>query len=141
MINFFRKIRKQLADDNKPVKYMRYAIFVIVLAFTACGSGDDDEVPSLKVVNQSTNNKVITTVRLVGYEFLNLNIGIGDSQTFTLSEGMSGGYTNINTSVIYSCGGRSWSKSIELNFSNGETTTITVDKCTSVDGCTKVCLR
>jgi hypothetical protein len=31
MINFFRKIRKQLADDNKPFKYMRYAIGEIVL--------------------------------------------------------------------------------------------------------------
>ena len=31
MINFFRKIRKQLADDNMPLKYMRYAIGEIVL--------------------------------------------------------------------------------------------------------------
>ena len=31
MINFFRKIRKQLADDNKPMKYTRYAIGEIVL--------------------------------------------------------------------------------------------------------------
>jgi len=31
MINFFRKIRKQLADDNKPIKYFRYAIGEIVL--------------------------------------------------------------------------------------------------------------
>ncbi len=31
MINFFRKIRKQMADDNKPLKYMRYAIGEIVL--------------------------------------------------------------------------------------------------------------
>ena len=31
MINFFRKVRKQLADDNKPLKYMRYAIGEIVL--------------------------------------------------------------------------------------------------------------
>lgn len=31
MINFFRKIRKQMADDNKPIKYMRYAIGEIVL--------------------------------------------------------------------------------------------------------------
>ena len=31
MINFFRRIRKQLADDNKPFKYMRYAIGEIVL--------------------------------------------------------------------------------------------------------------
>jgi len=31
MINFFRKIRKRLADDNKPLKYLRYAIGEIVL--------------------------------------------------------------------------------------------------------------
>ena len=31
MINFFRKIRKQLADDNKPLKYIRYAVGEIVL--------------------------------------------------------------------------------------------------------------
>ena len=31
MINFFRKIRKKLADDNKPLKYFRYAIGEIVL--------------------------------------------------------------------------------------------------------------
>jgi len=31
MINFFRKIRKKLADDNKPLKYARYAIGEILL--------------------------------------------------------------------------------------------------------------
>ncbi len=31
MINFFRKIRKKMADDNKPMKYMRYAIGEILL--------------------------------------------------------------------------------------------------------------
>ena len=31
MINFFRKIRKKMADDNKPMKYLRYAIGEIVL--------------------------------------------------------------------------------------------------------------
>ena len=31
MINFFRKIRKQLADQNKPLKYFRYAFGEIVL--------------------------------------------------------------------------------------------------------------
>lgn len=31
MINFFRKIRKQMANDNKPLKYFRYAIGEIVL--------------------------------------------------------------------------------------------------------------
>ncbi len=31
MINFFRKIRKKLADDNKPWKYLIYAIGEILL--------------------------------------------------------------------------------------------------------------
>jgi uncharacterized protein DUF6090 len=31
MINFFRKIRKKMADDNKPLKYIRYAIGEVVL--------------------------------------------------------------------------------------------------------------
>lgn len=31
MIPFFRKIRKRLADDNKPIKYLRYAIGEILL--------------------------------------------------------------------------------------------------------------
>ena len=31
MMPFFRRIRKQLADDNKPLKYVRYAIGEIVL--------------------------------------------------------------------------------------------------------------
>ena len=31
MLPFFRKLRKQLADDNKPLKYMRYAIGEIIL--------------------------------------------------------------------------------------------------------------
>ena len=31
MINFFRKIRKKMADDNKPIQYMRYAIGEIAL--------------------------------------------------------------------------------------------------------------
>lgn len=31
MINFFREIRKKLADDNKPLKYARYAVGEIVL--------------------------------------------------------------------------------------------------------------
>ena len=31
MINFFRKIRKKYANDNRPIKYVRYAIGEIVL--------------------------------------------------------------------------------------------------------------
>lgn len=31
MINFYRRARKKMADDNRPIKYMRYAIGEIFL--------------------------------------------------------------------------------------------------------------
>ncbi len=31
MINFFRNIRKKMTDDNRPLKYARYAIGEITL--------------------------------------------------------------------------------------------------------------
>lgn len=31
MINFYRKTRKKMADDNRPIKYMRYAVGEILL--------------------------------------------------------------------------------------------------------------
>ena len=31
MINFFKKIRKKMADDNRPLKYARCAIGEIIL--------------------------------------------------------------------------------------------------------------
>jgi len=31
MINFFRKTRKKLADDDKPIRYMRFAFGEILL--------------------------------------------------------------------------------------------------------------
>jgi len=54
MINFFRKIRKQLADDNKPLKYMRYAIGEIVLVVIGI-------LIALQVNNwnQSNNEKIL----------------------------------------------------------------------------------
>ena len=67
------------------------AIFGMVLAFTACEKDCDcpedkpEEYPSLKIVNQNNDSRIITAVRLVGYEFNNLSINIGDSQTFTLA--------------------------------------------------------
>jgi hypothetical protein len=50
MINFFRKIRKKLADDNKPLKYMRYAIGEIVLVVIAI-------LIALSINNWYENNK------------------------------------------------------------------------------------
>mgnify|MGYP001819091291 CR=1 FL=1 len=39
MIGFFREIRKKLADDNKPLKYIRYAVGEIVLVVIGMKKG------------------------------------------------------------------------------------------------------
>jgi len=119
-----------------------FAIFGIVLAFTACDKDNDcdcdsdsvEQYPSLKVVNQNSDNTSITSVSLVGYEFNNLLITIGNSQTFSLDKGMSGGYSNINIKVTY--GTPSGSINTNANFTKGAITTITLKGCISYEGCT-----
>ena len=118
------------------------ALFSIALTFTACekdcACDEDgvDEYPSLKVVNQNSSKRIITSVSLVGYVFTNLSIEVGDSQTFTLEEGMPGGYSDIHISVSYKYGGYpTASRSINVDFSDGETTTITLKGCTGAEGC------
>ncbi len=50
MINFFRKTRKKLADDNKPLKYARYAVGEILLVMVGI-------LLALQVNNWNTNKQ------------------------------------------------------------------------------------
>ena len=90
--------------------------------------------PSLRVANQSTDGRIITAVRFVGYDFNNLKIEIGDSQTFTLDQGMPGGYENINV-VVYFAGEPRGSVNTLVNFKNDVTESITLKGCISFEGC------
>jgi len=125
-------------------------IFVIVgitIAFSACGSSvnsneeaddevsEDSQIPYLMVVNQNTDSYPITAVRLVNYEFNSLEIDVGDSQTFTLDDGMPGGYSDINIIVSYRRAGNQYSMNIEKDFTDGETTTVRMKGCISAEGC------
>ncbi|WP_297693865.1 DUF6090 family protein [uncultured Eudoraea sp.] len=64
MINFFRRIRKQLADDNKPLKYMRYAIGEIVLVMIgillALQVNNWNEVRKSKIKAEIFKEKIIS---------------------------------------------------------------------------------
>jgi len=72
----------------------------------------------------------------VGYEFNNLNITSGNSQTFALDSGMQGGYENINIIVIYGDPySPSNSISTRVNFYKGKTRTITLEGCIDYEGC------
>ena len=64
MINFFRRIRKQLADDNKPLKYMRYAVGEIVLVMIgillALQVNNWNEVRKSKIKAEIFKEKIIS---------------------------------------------------------------------------------
>jgi len=123
-------------------------ILGLLTAFTACessvNSNEDDvdeeiveepQFPFLKVLNQNTDGYPITAVRLVNYEFNNLEIDEGDTQTFTLDDGMPGGYDNINVIVNYRRANRPFSLNIDKDFVDGDTTIVRMKGCISAEGC------
>lgn len=89
----------------------------------------------MKVTNQNTDSYPIIAVRLVNYEFKNLEIDVNDSQTFTLYDGMPAGYSDINIIVSYRRAGNQYSMNIEKDFTDGDTTTVRMKGCISAEGC------
>ena len=116
-----------------------FAIFGVILVFTACSNDDEivgvEKYPSLKVVNETTDKQTITSVALVGYEFSNLSIPVGNSQIFALDKGMAGGNDDINIIVGFGYSSIKRYSSVKVNFNNGENTTIILKGCISYEGC------
>ena len=125
--------------SNTRIPKWSFVFLAIALSFTACkedcDSNNTEQYPSLTVVNQNSDNWYISSVKLVGYEFNNLNITVGNSQTFLLNNGMSGGLDEINTIIYFKRTTQSSSESKALDFNNGATTVITLKGCISAEGC------
>jgi hypothetical protein len=71
---------------------------LLMIVITSCNKDcdcDDDKppvdesYPFLRIVNDNTNEATLTSVRMLNYEFDNLNIEIGESQMFTLKKAIS----------------------------------------------------
>jgi len=86
MIGFFRKIRKQLADDNKPLKYMRYAIgeivlvvvgILIALSINNWNEGRKDRIIEKSILLELVDNleRNIALIDIVNAEFIEINKG------------------------------------------------------------------
>lgn len=122
-------------------------IIGILLTISSCGLNEEmiepidpmqpvETYPSLKVVNETRNEFSIASVNLLGYEFSNLDIVNGSSQTFALDKGMSGGYSDINIIVGYRIYTRNGGHpTIKVDFKKGETSTITLKGCSGKEGC------
>ena len=101
-----------------------------LIALIGCSK---DDVYQLTVTNnvESIDNFEIQSVSLVGHNFNNLAIGIGESKTFTLND-IQGGADNTNITIGYWCGVRSWG--ISQAFDIKKNTTITISQ-SGLDGC------
>ena len=107
------------------MKKLILLLLFIPLVFS-CGSDDDSPI-TLTIDNKDAVAESVIEVRLVGYEFLNLNITSGSSRTFTLSGGINGGISNVNLDMRVLCDNTvSYTKSMSVNFKNGENTTIRI---------------
>jgi len=126
-----------------------FSVFGLTITFSNCKKDCDcpdteENYPSLKVTNDLEDDwRSITAVSLIGYTFDNLDIEpFGDFQTFILDEGLSGGYENINVTVTYiRYSGVSASRSLKVNFFDGETTSITLTGCDGAEGCPGIYLE
>lgn len=141
-MNYYKRLN---STYSKP-KFKRWSILAflgLVISFTACEKDNTndseestDEYPSLKLVNEVSEYKPITYVKLVGYEFTNLNIEPGSSQSFSLDKGMPSGYEDIYVTVGYkryaNVGGH---RSITVDFHKENTTVIKLKGCEGAEGC------
>lgn len=87
MINFFRRIRKQLADDNKPLKYARYAIGEILLVVIGI-------LIALQINNWNEDRKT----HLRDIEFLS-NLKVELSVDISAFNDRKSHYQNINDNI------------------------------------------
>ena len=110
---------------------MRYLeiLLIIVGLLTSCWT-PSSETPLLAVSNMVECNQIsdlatINAVNLIGYEFANLIIGVGESVTLSLDEGMHSGLDGITIQVEGEYGiGNQINQTIEVDFQAGEVTKI-----------------
>jgi len=106
MTPFFRNIRKKLADDNRPIKYMRYAIGEIVLVVIgilialSINNWNQDRIEKNNAV--ALSNRLLTEIRKNKKELDRQIIRITDLQTEAKSLLMlfSPGYQQVNSRLL-----------------------------------------
>ncbi|WP_299161952.1 DUF6090 family protein [uncultured Eudoraea sp.] len=106
MINFFRRIRKKLADDNKPLKYMRYAIGEILLVVVGI-------LIALSINNWNEDKKVMKYELKILQELYSTIINDIEFQKIQIEENES---AIASAEIIIKSFNESFSYSDSLNF-------------------------
>ena len=88
-------------------------LLLLFIPLMSCSDDDDDSL--LRITNNTNEDFRITQISFVGYEFSDLNIQYGESQTYNLSDGLSVGSSNININISYICGSNGWTSSFNVD--------------------------
>ena len=106
---------------------MKKLLLLFTVIMLSCSSDDEQGDMRLTIVNNFDLWK-ITNVSLQNYSFDNLSINGGSSRTFTLSNGIPSGTSDIGISIRYECrNAKDMNASVRADFSEGKTTTITIN--------------
>ena len=118
---------------------MKKLIFLTILAFVylSCTQEQLGEIieiyppppATLRLVNQLENNLTITSWRMSGYEFNDLEIRPGDSRPFELVNGMPEGYKGLTITVIISSSTQSFLTTHRIDFESGKISTLLISEC------------
>ena len=113
---------------------MKKLVFLFAFIVFASCEKDEEFTPTLTIENIDAVAERVIEVRLVGLEFLNLNIEAGTSKTFSLTDGMLGGMGNVNIDFKIDCNGtQSYYKSMNVNYYTNNDGKNTIIRITDID--------
>ena len=130
---------KHLVPNNLNVKRSGLLLGFYFFCFTLVSC--DEETIEIRFVNTTTLNLInqledgftITSWKIPGYEFQDLNISPGYSQHFGLFDGMRYGYKNVEITISLSSGSITLQKNYLLNFKRGGVTSFALSGCGGCD--------
>ena len=119
---------------------MKKLLLLSALLIFACSSDDNDSL--FMITNNTNEDFIINHISFMGYEFSDLNIQYGESQTYNLSDGLSGSSSNININIGYLCDTNVWNSTFNIDLIEGSTTSYEFIPCASISPyCIGVCLE
>ena len=128
-------------------------LLLLFIPLISCFDDDDNKDSLLTIANSANEDFIITqiafTVISQVYEFSDLDIQYGQSQTYNLGPNLSSGpSTNpnvpslgfVNMNITYSCGSQGWTSTRLVNLNEGSTTLFSLVGCFASEYCRRVCL-
>ena len=102
-------------------------ILLLFIPLISCSDSASNKDSTLMITNSSDASFTFNQISFCDYEFSNLDLKYGESQTYNLNNlprcGAAGS-TMIAVQIIYKCGGEAWTSNALIDFDKGSQTSI-----------------